>query len=76
MNMQNAGQVIKNKRLEKGLSQEVISGFADLNRSHYSAIENGKKIIRLDTFLKLAAALDVNPPELLDSMIKYDEEHS
>lgn len=33
------GKVIQRFREEKGLSQEVLSGFADIGRTHLSAIE-------------------------------------
>ncbi len=35
------GEVIRNFRRSKGLSQEVLSGLAGLNRTHYSKIERG-----------------------------------
>lgn len=35
------GQVIQQIREQKGLSQEVVSGLADIGRTHLSAIERG-----------------------------------
>ncbi len=35
------GQVIQSYRLRKGMSQEVLSGLAGLDRTHYSKIERG-----------------------------------
>ena len=36
------GGVIASFRTQKGLSQEVLSGLADIGRSHLSAIERGE----------------------------------
>ena len=37
------GQVIQEYRERRGLSQEVVSGFADIGRTHLSAIERGAR---------------------------------
>ena len=59
------GKVIQNFREEKGLSQEVLSGFADIGRTHLSAIERGTRKPTLETFFKIAEALEVRPSVLL-----------
>lgn len=59
------GKVIQRFREEKGLSQEVLSGFADIGRTHLSAIERGTRKPTLDTFFKISDALDVRPSVLL-----------
>lgn len=46
------GQVIQSYRLRKGMSQEVLSGLAGLDRTHYSKIERGLRSPTLDTLLK------------------------
>ena len=35
------GEVIARYRAKKGLTQEVLSGLADIGRTHLSAIERG-----------------------------------
>ena len=52
------GSVIASFRMEKGLSQEVLSGLADIGRSHLSAIERGERKPTLETFYKLCCALE------------------
>ena len=42
------GQVIQSYRLRKGMSQEVLSGLAGLDRTHYSKIERGLRSPTLD----------------------------
>lgn len=59
------GKVIQRFREEKGLSQEVLSGFADIGRTHLSAIERGTRKPTLDTFYKIGEALEVRPSMLL-----------
>jgi len=59
------GKTIQEHREKKGLSQEVLSGFADIGRTHLSAIERGERRPTLDTFFKLAQALEIRPSELL-----------
>jgi transcriptional regulator with XRE-family HTH domain len=59
------GKVIQRYREKKGLSQEVLSGFADIGRTHLSAIERGIRKPTLDTFFKIAEALNMAPSELM-----------
>ncbi len=53
------GKVIAEFRKRKGLSQEVLSGLADVGRTHLSAIENGTRKPTLETLYKICRALDV-----------------
>lgn len=53
------GQVIAQFRRAKGLSQEVLSGLADIGRSHLSAIERGERKPTLETLYRICGALDV-----------------
>lgn len=59
------GKIIKEYREKKGLSQEVVSGLADIGRTHLSAIERGVRKPTLETFFKIADALDILPSELM-----------
>lgn len=62
------GKVIQRYREKKGLSQEVVSGFADIGRTHLSAIERGVRKPTLDTFFKIAEAMEIAPHELMKSI--------
>ena len=55
------GKVIQRFREQKKQSQELVSGFAGIGRTHLSAIERGERKPTLDTFFKIADALDVKP---------------
>ncbi len=59
------GQTLREARISKKLSQEVISGLADIGRTHLSAIERGERRPTLETFFRMAAALDVPASELI-----------
>ena len=59
------GKVIQEYRERRGLSQEVVSGLADIGRTHLSAIERGVRKPTLETFFKIADALDIAPSELM-----------
>ena len=59
------GKVIQNYREKCGLSQDVVSGLADIGRTHLSAIERGVRKPTLDTFFKLAEALNIEPNKLM-----------
>ena len=59
------GKTIRRLRRKKGLSQEILSSFASISRSHLSMIENGSKQISFQTICKIANALDLSPSELV-----------
>ena len=59
------GNVFRKIRERKGLSQEVVSGLADIGRTHLSAIERGERRPTLDTLFKLAAALNMPASEIV-----------
>ena len=59
------GKAIQACREEKGLSQEIVSGLADIGRTHLSAIERGVRKPTLETFFRLAEAMQIKPSELM-----------
>ena len=59
------GRIIQHAREEKGISQEVLSGFADIGRTHLSAIERGARKPTLETFYRISEAMGMRPSELL-----------
>ncbi|MBQ2809849.1 MAG: helix-turn-helix transcriptional regulator [Clostridia bacterium] len=59
------GRVIQELREEKRLSQEVVSGLADIGRTHLSAIERGERKPTLETFFRISDALNIAPSELM-----------
>ena len=65
LNAEIVGQVLQRKREQKKLSQEVVSGLAGIGRTHLSAIERGERKPTLETFFKIAEALNIRPSMLL-----------
>ena len=59
------GKVIQRFREEKGYSQEVVSSFAGIGRTHLSAIERGARKPTLETFYKISEALEIKASDLL-----------
>lgn len=59
------GRVIQRIREEKKLSQELVSGLAGIGRTHLSAIERGERKPTLETFCKIAQAMNVRAGALL-----------
>jgi len=59
------GKVIQRFREKRGLSQEVLSGFADIGRTHLSAIERGARKPTLETFYRIGEAMGIKPSALL-----------
>jgi transcriptional regulator with XRE-family HTH domain len=59
------GENVREKRKEKGLSQEQLSFKADLHRTYIGMIERAEKNITLSNIEKIAKALEVEIIELL-----------
>lgn len=59
------GQVIQRFREKRKQSQELVSGFAGIGRTHLSAIERGERKPTLETFFKIADALDVKASAIM-----------
>lgn len=52
-------------RHRAGFSQEALAALASLHRIEIGLIENGKRLPRVDTLIKLASALDVRFEDLV-----------
>ena len=57
------GHILQKYRIEREMSQELLSGLAGIDRTHYSKIERGLRSPTLDTLFKIAHALGVQPSE-------------
>lgn len=63
------GRVLAEYREKKGLTQDILSGLAGLDRTHYSKLERGLRSPTLDTLFKIGQALDV-PPHVIVKAIE------
>ena len=59
------GNRIRAYRLERKLSQEVLSEMADLTPAHFSHIERGNTKPSLPTLIRIANALEITIDDLL-----------
>ena len=59
------GQVLKELRAQKGLTQEALALEAGTERSHISALERAEKGPSLGTILRLAHALDISAGQIM-----------
>ena len=60
------GIVISRLRVQKGLTQEELSGLAGIARSHLAALESGDKVVKLNTMWRIADALEIRPSDLVN----------
>ena len=67
------GNVIARFRKRSGLSQEVLSGLADIGRSHLSAIERGERKPTLETLYRICSALNVKMSTVVTEIEKFLE---
>ena len=67
------GRGIAAVRKRKKLSQEVLSGLADIGRTHLSAIERGERKPTLETLYRISFALDISMSDIVKE-IEYQIE--
>lgn len=59
------GQLIRNKRTEMSISQEMLSLQCGIDRSYMGRIERGEVNITIEKLYEIALALKISPKELL-----------
>ena len=59
------GEVLRETRVSRGISQEQLALDADVDRSFVSQIERGVRQPTLTTIFKLASALGIRPSILV-----------
>lgn len=62
------GQNLAVARKRTGMSQEALAFRAELHRTEIGLLERGERTPRIDTLVKLAAATDHTPAELLQGI--------
>lgn len=66
------GQKVREKRGEKGMSQEALADAAGLDRSYLGSVERGERNIALRNIFKIARALDMSASDLLKDISGHD----
>jgi transcriptional regulator with XRE-family HTH domain len=64
------GQVLREQRLSRELSQEELALAADVDRTFVSQMERGIRQPTITTLIKLASALGIQPSTLVVRMEK------
>jgi transcriptional regulator with XRE-family HTH domain len=59
------GNVIRDRRQAKNLSQEALAEIADFDRTYISLLERGERNPSFTNLCRVAAALKTTPSELL-----------
>jgi transcriptional regulator with XRE-family HTH domain len=62
------GKRIRHRRQALGLTQEALADLAGLHWTFIGQVERGRRNLTLHNILKLAAALDVDPGELVNQL--------
>jgi transcriptional regulator with XRE-family HTH domain len=58
-------QNLRRLRLSAGLSQEALASLAGIHRTYLSSVERGERNLTISNVFRIAAALGVDPRELL-----------
>jgi transcriptional regulator with XRE-family HTH domain len=64
------GQVLREQRLSRSLSQEELALAADVDRTFVSQMERGLRQPTITTLMKLSSALGIQPSTLINRMEK------
>ena len=64
------GQILRQLRSEKGLSQEDLAFESGYHRTYISLLERGKKSPSLKTIFQLAKALNIDASEIIGRIQK------
>ena len=68
LNSEIVGEAICYFRRKKKISQEVLSGLADIGRTHLSAIERGERKPTLETLYRISLALEVKMSAIVEEI--------
>ena len=59
------GQVIKEQRIARGLSQQELADYSEMDRTYLSDLERGLNYPTLNIVFKLCEILDIKPHLLI-----------
>lgn len=62
------GEIVRKKRLDRGLSQEDFAELVGVHRTYVGMIERAEKNITLLNIEKIAQAFDISISELLENL--------
>ena len=59
------GERVRQRRLKLGLSQEAAAVRCGIHWTQLGKVERGQRSLRLETIVKIAAGLEIDPAELV-----------
>ncbi|EME4727816.1 helix-turn-helix transcriptional regulator [Acinetobacter baumannii] len=59
------GQLIRNRRTQRGITQEALALQCSIDRSYMGRIERGEVNLTVEKLYEIASALEINAKELL-----------
>lgn len=59
------GERVRRRRLDLGLSQEAAAVRCGIHWTQLGKVERGQRSLRLETIVKIAAGLDIDPGKLV-----------
>ena len=62
------GDLVRQRRKELQLTQEALGEKAGVSRNYVNELENGKYNVTLNTLVKVAQALEIDPAKLLEGL--------
>ncbi|SES84290.1 DNA-binding transcriptional regulator, XRE-family HTH domain [Draconibacterium orientale] len=62
------GKVLRELRTERGISQEKLAEYCDLDRTYISLLERGQRQPTISTLFKIANALRIKPSDLVKNV--------
>ena len=62
------GERVRARRLELGLSQEAAAVRCGIHWTQLGKVERGQRSLRLETIVKIAGGLDVDPGKLVSKL--------
>lgn len=74
MDLKAIGKRIKSARESRGMTQEQLAEKVNISASHMSVIERGIKPPKLETFVEIANALEVDANSILADVLAVSNE--
>ena len=69
------GKRIRESRIKKGYTQQILADLSDIGVVYISEIERGIKMPSMNIFIKIIDALDVSADYILRDEISYGKEY-
>jgi transcriptional regulator with XRE-family HTH domain len=68
------GKILKELRINKGLTQQRLGDYAGIDRAYISELERGQLMPSMETVFRLAEILKVKPQQIIE--LVYNELNS